>query len=380
MYRCIQACYFWENYLNLNFIVKLEIRRNWYGGVKMAMSFGRYITYRTVNAIIILFLAVLLMSALFTKLAEIQLTDQVNSQTQQWIRGYTQSHHQQPSEERIKEYKETLRNKYHLNEPYWKRAWRYTVDTFLFRWGNSIRPVFGTRDVKDQIITALGRTVLLFTTAQIIIILLGITLGIKCARNPGTLLDRTISILAMFTASLPMWWMGMLVILFFVVYLGWLPITLYSQVSVQGWSNILEKMSLPVLTIVTVIFGGWAWITRNIMIGTMQEDFIMAAKARGLPERKIIYGHALRASAPPIITQIIFGLIGSLSGAIITEIVFNWPGMGRLYWEALQLDAVRTMMALNYMFAFLTVFSMVLADIFYGYFDPRVRIGAAARS
>ncbi|WP_367883119.1 ABC transporter permease [Thermococcus peptonophilus] len=161
----------------------------------------------------------------------------------------------------------------------------------------------------------------------------------------------------------------------------WLPITLYSQVEVSGWINILKKMSLPVLTIVLVSFGGWAWTTRNIMIGTMQEDFIMVARAKGVPERKIIYGHALKAAAPPpIITMVIFGLIGSLGGAIITEIVFNWPGMGRLYYEALQLNAVRTMMALNYMFAVLTVLSMVLADILYGYLDPRIRIGAAARS
>ena len=78
--------------------------------------------------------------------------------------------------------------------------------------------------------------------------------------------------------------------------------------------------------------------------------------------------------------MVIFGLIGSLGGAIITEIVCNWPGMGRLYWNALTLNEVRTMMALNYMFAVITVLAMVLADILYAYLDPRIRIGAAARS
>ncbi|WP_456422971.1 ABC transporter permease [Thermococcus sp.] len=346
----------------------------------MAMGFGRYVLYRIVNAIIILFLAVLLMSALFTKLATIQLTTQVDSEVQQWVRSYTQTHHQAPSKELIEQYRAQRMHYYGLDKPYWERAWMYTIDTFFFKWGNSIPAVFGTHNVKDQIKTALGRTILLFTTAQIIIILIGLALGVKSAQKPGSLLDRTISILAMVTTSLPMWWLGMLMILLFVVYLGWLPITLYSQTAVSGWSNILKKMSLPVLTIVIVSFGGWSWIIRNIMIGTMQEDFIMVARAKGVPERKVIYGHALKAAAPPIVTMIIFAMIGSLGGAIITEIVFNWPGMGRLYWEALQLNAVRTMMALNYMFAFLTVFSMVLADILYGYLDPRVRVGAAARS
>ncbi|GAB6136417.1 hypothetical protein JCM16307_19660 [Thermococcus prieurii] len=172
----------------------------------------------------------------------------------------------------------------------------------------------------------------------------------------------------------------MLMILLFVVYLGWLPITLYSQVEVSGWVNLLKKMTLPLVTIVLVSFGGWSWTTRNIMIGTMQEDFIMVARAKGVPERKIIYGHALKAAAPPIITMVIFGMIGSMGGAMITEIVFNWPGMGRLYWMALGQNAVRTMMALNYMFAVMTVFSMLLADILYAYLDPRIRIGAAASS
>ncbi|NJF26090.1 ABC transporter permease [Thermococcus sp. Bubb.Bath] len=344
------------------------------------MSFGRYVVYRTVNAIIILFLAVLLMSALFTKLADEQLTGQVQDQIQAFAQSYAKTHHQEPTKELLEKQRAIYMHDYGLDKPYWRRAWDYTVNTFTFRWGKSIPRVFGTRDVREQIWTALLRTILLFTTAEILVILIGIALGVKSAQQPGSILDRTISILAMLTTSLPMWWLGMLMILFFVVYLGWLPITLYSQVFTANTKQLLEKMSLPVLTIVINLFGGWAWTTRNIMIGTMQEDFIMVARAKGVPERKVIYGHALKAAAPPIITMVIFGLIGSLSGAIITEIVFNWPGMGRLYWQALQADAVKTMMALNYMFAILTVFSMVLADILYAYLDPRVRIGAAARS
>ncbi len=359
----------------------------------MGMSYGRYVGYRLLNAAIVLFLAVLLMSALFTKLAITTYTTQVQNVVMQEEKAYTLKHHTAPTKEWIKKETKYWRHYYHLDEPFYKQVWKYTIDTLTVKplklgsiqisdgWGKSLRSISGTKSVWKQIKEALPRTILLFTTAQIIVILIGIALGVKSAQNPGSLGDRFISVLAMVTTSLPMWWLGMLMILLFVVKLDWLPITLYSQVAVSGVKQLLEKMTLPLATIVVVLFGGWAWTIRNIMIGTLQEDFIMAARAKGVPENKVIYGHALRASAPPIITMIIFGMLGSLGGAIITEIVFNWPGMGMLYWHALaRPPSVRTLMAENYIFAILTVFSMVLADLLYAWIDPRVRIGAAARS
>ncbi len=349
----------------------------------MGMSYGKYVAYRLINAAIVLFLAVLLMSALFTKLANEELSTQAKTAATMQTIQYGKAHHLTPAQ-RERYYKEVYNyyvKLYGLNKPYYVQTWHYTINTLIFRWGQSIYPMMGTKNVRKQIEIALPRTILLFTTAQIIIILIGIALGVKSAQKPGSLMDRTISILAMVTTSLPMWWLGMLMILAFVVYLNLLPIKLYATASFNiSFKELLEKMTLPVATIVIVAFGGWAWTIRNIMIGTLQEDFIMAARAKGVPENRVIYGHALRASAPPIITMIIFGMLGSLGGAIITEIVFNWPGMGFLYWQAIGADAVRTLMAENYIFAILTVFSMVLADLLYAWIDPRVRIGAAARS
>ncbi len=121
----------------------------------------------------------------------------------------------------------------------------------------------------------------------------------------------------------------MMFLLIFAFKLGWFPLSSMFDPQLTGWAHIkdvLWKLALPVITYVFVAFGGWAWTTRNIMIGTLQEDFIMAARAKGVPERKIIYGHALRAAAPPpIVTMIIFSLLGSLGGAIISELVFNYP-------------------------------------------------------
>ena len=343
------------------------------------MGFGRYITYRLVNAAIVLFFVVLLTSVLFVKLYDVQMVNVINSQVQMEWMHYQKTH---PGSgingtEWMARRTEALYHKYGLDRPYWERVWILTKNTLKFDFGNMQIQIFGTYSAAKAIWMALPKTILLFTTATIVTILLGILLGVKSAQNPGSLLDRTISVLAMLTTSLPMWWLGMLFILVFVVELGWLPVDLYATVAVNSWGDLLLKMTLPLLTIVTVSFGGWAWIIRNIMIGTLQEDYILVARAKGVPERKVIYGHALRASAPPIVTMVIFALLGSMSGAIITEVVFNWPGMGRLYWTAITQNAVNLVVGLTYIFTLLYLLSMILADLMYAWLDPRVKVGAS---
>ncbi|HEB37152.1 MAG TPA: ABC transporter permease, partial [Thermoplasmatales archaeon] len=136
---------------------------------------------------------------------------------------------------------------------------------------------------------------------------------------------------------------------------------------------------LPLITIVFVSFGGWAYTSRNLVIGILQEDFVRVARAKGVPERKVIYGHVLRAAAPSIVTLTIFTLLGSIGGAIITESVFNWPGMGRLYWTAIQMNEITIIMGLTFVTVFLYLFGMVFADLIYGYLDPRIKVGVSGR-
>ncbi|WP_297436122.1 ABC transporter permease [Thermococcus sp.] len=347
------------------------------------MGFGKYLAYRLFNAALILFFVVLLTSTLFVKLADVTLQSQIQETVQAEWNAYAQHHpggHVNQSEF-IKQRTEYWTDYYGLNKPYRTRVWQTTIKTLTFNFGQTRQTIFGTRDTTQIIKIALPRTILLFTTAQIIVILLGILLGVKSAQNPGSAVDRTISVLAMVTASLPMWWVGMIMILVFAFKLGWFPVNSFPDPTLTGLAHIKDvmwRMVLPVTTIVIVLFGGWAWTTRNIMIGTMQEDFIMAARAKGVPERKVIYGHALRAAAPPIVTMTIFSLLGSLGGAIITEAVFNWPGMGRLYWIALQQNETTLIVGLTYIFTLLYLTAMILADLTYAFLDPRVKVGASA--
>tara|TARA_B100000586_G_scaffold263222_1_gene232363 strand:- start:965 stop:1342 length:378 start_codon:yes stop_codon:yes gene_type:complete len=120
-------------------------------------------------------------------------------------------------------------------------------------------------------------------------------------------------------------------------------------------------------------FGAWAYLVRNFMVGTMQEDFIIAKKAIGISKKKIIYKHALKNAAPPIITILALSLSGSLGGAIITEAVFDWPGMGRLYFEAISVMDLPIIIGATYVLTVLFLISIFVADLLYGYFDPRVK-------
>ena len=196
----------------------------------------------------------------------------------------------------------------------------------------------GSSDVKDIIFEKIPRTVLLFTTATIIISVIGIFLGALSASKVGSIIDRVTSSFAIISSSFPVWWIGMLMIFLFSFTYQIFPARATPDIpsSDPGYiMALLYHMALPLITIVMIGFGSWAYLVRNFMVGIMQEDFIMAKKAIGVNPKKIIYTHALKNAAPPIVTILALSLSGSLGGAIITEAVFDWPGMGRLYFEAI---------------------------------------------
>jgi peptide/nickel transport system permease protein len=251
--------------------------------------------------------------------------------------------------------------------------------TFNFGKAITLRSASGSAQVINIILEALPRTILLFTTATIINIIIGIYLGMKAASRLGSFLDRSISTLAMFTYSLPMWWTGMLFILYFSYMLKIFPSAgMVSTPPPEGFDyyiDVLWHMALPLITIVFVNFGGWAYATRSIVTNVMTEDFVTTAKAKGVPERNILYGHVLRTASPPIVTSMVLSLLGSLSGAIITEAVFSWPGIGRLYWMAISSGDMPVVLGLVYVTTFLYVFAVLILDLTYGFLDPRVKVG-----
>ena len=234
----------------------------------------------------------------------------------------------------------------------------------------------GSSNVGEILLEKIPRTVLLFTTATIIISMIGIFLGALSGSKVGSVVDRLTSTFAVISSSFPVWWIGMLMIFLFAFTYHIFPARATPSMlpSEPGYVvALLYHMALPLITIVIIGFGSWAYLVRNFMVGTMQEDFITAKKAIGIKKNKIIYRHALKNAAPPIVTILALSLSGSLGGAIITEAVFDWPGMGRLYFQAISVMDLPIIIGATYVLTVLFLISIFIADLLYGYFDPRVK-------
>jgi peptide/nickel transport system permease protein len=371
------------------------------------LGYGRYLLFRAANTLVVVTAVVLVSAITFNVAIERQIVANIDEQIRAWLRTPEAGiMSQEERENYIKVWREEEYKRYGLDQPAWIRVFYRTAEILTLQFGraSTMKSPTGSSEVLEIILEALPRTILLFTTATIIEIFLGLFLGFKAARGVGGILDRTISVFAMFSNSLPMWWFGMLMILAFsyqfnlfpssgmftvppVEKMVWVisipyilpPVEIVFTGSIAHIMDLLWHMALPLATVVFVSFGAWTYITRNIVVGTLQEDFVMAARAKGLPERKIIYGHVLRTASPPIVTMSILSLISSLGGAIITESVFTWPGMGRLYWIALQQGDLRVLLGLTFITTFIFVVAMVLVDLIYGFLDPRVKVGMLRR-
>lgn len=252
----------------------------------------------------------------------------------------------------------------------------YKILTLDFGHAKFLTSDTGSSDVKEIILEKLPRTILLFTTATAIVSVLGIFLGAISASKINSKIDKITSGFAIISSSFPVWWVGVLMIFVFAFLYPVFPARATPDVSPTDPNyllSLLNHMALPLITLVLVGFGSWAYLVRNFLVGVLQEDFIVAKKTIGIDDKKILFSHALKNAAPPIITVMALSLSGSLGGAIITEAVFDWPGMGRLYYEAINVLDLPVIIGATYVLTAFFLVSIFLADMLYGYFDPRVR-------
>jgi len=184
--------------------------------------------------------------------------------------------------------------------------------------------------------------------------------------------------------GMPSWWLGMLMIMVFSYIFKIFPsggLTSTPPPPAGTWAFFIDSLYhliLPVITLVVIGFWGRAFLTRNIVLSTLQEDYIMSARARGVPERKVLYGHALRSAAPPIVTMGLLALIVSFSGNILFEGIFSWPGMGNLYWVAVQQNDIPVLMGNLSLTTGLYISGLAILDLIYGFLDPRIKVGGKA--
>jgi peptide/nickel transport system permease protein len=236
----------------------------------------------------------------------------------------------------------------------------------------------GSSSVRDIIMEKLPYTVLLFTSSTIIVSLIGVYTGAFLADKSGSVWERSNSFLAVLTSSFPVWWVGMLMIFVFAFLYPIFPARSTPLTSPSDPFYVLDllyHMTLPLITIVLMSFTASAYIVKYFVVGILREDFIAAKTAMGLPKKRIVYSHALRNAGPPIITGIVLGLASSFGGSIIIEEVFDWPGMGKLYYDAISTNDLPIIIGLTYFFTLIFVIAVFVADIIYAFLDPRVKIG-----
>ncbi len=267
-----------------------------------------------------------------------------------------------------------------LDQPFFQRSFIYTRDALTLNLGTAmfLKSNAGSSNIFDIIIERLPITVLLFTTGSVLAAVIGILLGLRMAQKGLKAFDRGMTMFSVSTFIVPHWIFGILFILVFGFQLRLFPTRGFVDVppppELGGYLlSVMHHMSLPLITVVFSSFGFWAYITRNLVLQIMEEDFVQAARARGLPEKMVLHRYVLRAASPPIVTSMALALIGSWTGAIITETVFQWPGLGLLYFQAISVLDATVIIGLTVMYAILLVITVFILDVVYSYLDPRIR-------
>ncbi|MDW8063145.1 MAG: ABC transporter permease [Candidatus Caldarchaeum sp.] len=281
----------------------------------------------------------------------------------------------------VEQVKKELWESYGLDRPWYERipAMVFRVLFLDLGYSRTITSFAGSRKVADIIAERIPYTILLVTTAVVISAFVGINLGMRAAYRRGKALDKAVVYLAAASYALPSWWTGLILILIFYYQLRLFPSGgLYSAPPPTDpflrFFDLLWHAFLPVLTLVIIVVGGWAYVSRTIVLNIVQEDFVQVAKAKGLPDSLIRSRYVLRPAAPPIATNIVFAIAGSIGGAILTETVFNWPGMGRLYYEAISAFDEGLVVALTFIYTVIYVAARFIIEILIIALDPRVRV------
>lgn len=275
------------------------------------------------------------------------------------------------------EARERLRKLYGADQPVYKQ-----YATWL---GKFITLDFGTafadgRKVKDKILERLPITLIINVLSLAIILLIAIPIGILSATHQYSFIDRFTTVFVFAGFSTPSFWLALLLIYMLGVQWGVLPISGIQSLDVTGftaWDRIMDWARHLVLPVFVSAFGGLAAYSRymrNNMLEVLRQDYVRTARAKGLPERKVIYKHALRNALLPVITILGLSLPGVIGGSVIMETVFGIPGMGQLMYQAVLSRDYNLAMGILVPGAALTMLGNFFADIGYAVADPRVRL------
>lgn len=260
-----------------------------------------------------------------------------------------------------------------LDAPAYVQYFRWAKSMLAGYWGITF---FGGRPVLEVILERLPATLVLMCTSLTLAILIGTAIGMLAAVRRNSIVDYLATTGAMLALSFPTFWFGLMAIYIFAIELHWLPSGgMYDFGEEGNYWNLLRHLILPSLVLTLVQLATWSRYSRSSFLDVIQQDYIRTARSKGLTTRRIMIRHALRNAVIPLIALLGVQLPTLFSGALVTETIFSWPGMGRLFVDALNMKEYPILMGMIMFTALFVIVGNLIADILVALADPRVKLG-----
>lgn len=270
-----------------------------------------------------------------------------------------------------------IRADYGLDKPMVVQLWIYLKDIAQFNLGQSF---FFNKPVSGLIGERIGPTILLVLTAQILSIFIGTVMGVFAARKPQGFTSAFVSIFSLLGYALPVFWTGIMLIILFASWIPIFPVQGMTSARFSGGNfayalDVLHHLALPAITLAIIFLAQYARLSRASMIEVLGADYVRTARAKGVSEMRVVFWHALRNAILPLLTVVGLQFGNLISGALIVETVFNWPGMGTLAYDSILRRDYPTVMGVLIVSAIMVVLANIITDISYRFADPRIKTG-----
>ena len=270
------------------------------------------------------------------------------------------------------EVRQMLRVKFGLDDPIWQRYFRWLAAMLQGDWGFSF---ISRVDVDTLILQRMPVTLAVIGASQLLALMIALPVGIYSAARPYSWFDRIASTLAFVGFSLPTFFTGLLLILLFSITLDWLPFVYRADISATGWQwwwEHIRQSIMPVLVLGLFQGASWTRYVRSAMLDVIRLDYVTTARSKGLKERVVVLKHVVRNALIPVVTLVALQMPAVFGGAIVTEQIFRIPGIGSLLIDAILRNDTPVIMAVTFVFACLVILFNLIADLLYGWLDPRI--------
>jgi peptide/nickel transport system permease protein len=270
------------------------------------------------------------------------------------------------------EVREALRVKFGMDDPVLIRYFHWLVAMLHGDWGFS----FASRvDVDTLILQRIPTTLYVVGTSQLLALAVALPVGVYAAMRPYSIFDQIANTFAFIGFSLPTFFTGLLLILIFSVNLGWLPFVYRADIAATGWQwywEYIKQAIMPITVLGLFQAASYTRYVRSAVLDVIRLDYVTTARSKGIGERKVIIKHVVRNALIPVVTLVALQMPTVFGGAIITEQIFRVPGIGSLLISAILANDTPVIMAVTFVFSCLVVFFNLMADIIYGWLDPRI--------